>query len=87
MGVLFVNYEILELEQQLIQFGERIKQIRVERGLSMDVVAKDTGVTKSYLSRLERGLRDNPSFLVVFILADYFDIPLESILTVNKVTA
>lgn len=36
--------------------GKRIAALRLERGLTLEVLAKGTGLTPSYLSRLERGL-------------------------------
>lgn len=37
--------------------GVRLRFIRKELKLTMDVVSKDTGITQSYLSNFERGLR------------------------------
>ena len=37
--------------------GERLKDLRVFRGLSIDALAKASGVTKSAISHIERGLR------------------------------
>ncbi len=37
--------------------GQRARMIRRRRGLSLDVVAGFAGISKSYLSALERGLR------------------------------
>lgn len=72
-------YDMEVLEAKLVGFGEKIKSIRNDKGVSLDVISAETGITKSYLSRLERGQRLNPSFLVVYILCDYYDIPIKEI--------
>jgi XRE family transcriptional regulator, master regulator for biofilm formation len=59
--------------------GERVKQLRVEKRMSMSELAEQAGVAKSYLSSLERNLQTNPSiqFLekiasVLGVSIDYF---------------
>ncbi|MHC0037565.1 helix-turn-helix domain-containing protein [Pseudoneobacillus sp. C159] len=41
--------------------GERIKQLRVEKKMSLSELAEKAGVAKSYLSAIERNLQSNPS--------------------------
>ncbi|MFD2445084.1 helix-turn-helix domain-containing protein [Bacillus sp. CGMCC 1.16607] len=41
--------------------GERVKQLRLEKRMSLSEVAEQAGVAKSYLSSLERNLQTNPS--------------------------
>ncbi len=48
----------------LVQLGMRIRYLRKERHLSQMDLALDSGVTKNYLSDLERGER-NPSVMVL----------------------
>ncbi len=38
------------------QLGERLRALRQERGLSIAQVAQSTGLTKGFLSQLERNL-------------------------------
>jgi XRE family transcriptional regulator, master regulator for biofilm formation len=59
--------------------GERVKQLRKEKKMSMSELAEQAGVAKSYLSALERNLQSNPSiqFLeklaaVLGVSIDYF---------------
>lgn len=59
--------------------GERVKQLRIEKKMSMSELAEQAGVAKSYLSSLERNLQTNPSiqFLeklaaVLGVSIDYF---------------
>ncbi|MET3698692.1 XRE family transcriptional regulator of biofilm formation [Bacillus oleivorans] len=41
--------------------GERIKELRQIKGYSLTTLAKLAGVSKSYLSSIERDLQTNPS--------------------------
>ncbi len=41
--------------------GEKIKQIRQDKKMSMSELAEKAGVAKSYLSSIERNLQTNPS--------------------------
>ncbi|MFG6119255.1 MULTISPECIES: helix-turn-helix domain-containing protein [Thalassobacillus] len=41
--------------------GDRIKEIRTQRALSLTELAERAGVAKSYLSSIERNLQTNPS--------------------------
>jgi XRE family transcriptional regulator, master regulator for biofilm formation len=41
--------------------GDRIKKLRVRKGYSITELAKLAGVSKSYLSYIERNLQNNPS--------------------------
>lgn len=59
--------------------GERVKQLRLEKKMSLSELAEKAGVAKSYLSSIERNLQNNPSiqFLekiakVLNVSVDYF---------------
>ncbi len=59
--------------------GNAIKNLRVERGLTQDQLAKKCGVTQSAVALWE-GARTCPSVKKARILADIFNVPLEYIL-------
>ena len=44
-----------------ILIGEKIKQLRNEKNLSISELADRAGVAKSYLSSIERHIQSNPS--------------------------
>ena len=44
-----------------ILIGEKIKQLRNEKDLSISELADRAGVAKSYLSSIERNIQSNPS--------------------------
>ena len=52
-----------------IQFGERVKELRIATGMSQDAFADRCGFARSYMSRVERG-GANPSLDAVQALAD-----------------
>jgi XRE family transcriptional regulator, master regulator for biofilm formation len=45
--------------------GDKIKTIRKSRGMSLSQLAYKTGISKSYISSLERNLQSNPSIEVL----------------------
>lgn len=49
-------------------FGNVIKQLRTDKGLSQEKLAFESDLDRSYISQLECGLR-KPSLLTVFQLA------------------
>lgn len=56
-------------------FGERLKRIRKERGLTLQDLAERVGVTKSFLSQVENGAA-NPSFQTLRGLVEALDTPM-----------
>jgi len=51
-----------------IRFGERIRKLRKDRGLSQDGFADLCGFDRTYISGIERGRR-NPSLFAIEALA------------------
>ncbi|WP_081992516.1 helix-turn-helix domain-containing protein [Collimonas arenae] len=51
-----------------IRFGERIRELRKERALSQEGFAHMCGFDRTYISGIERGLR-NPSLSAIETLA------------------
>ncbi|WP_163099386.1 helix-turn-helix domain-containing protein [Peribacillus alkalitolerans] len=60
--------------------GNLIKQIREQKGYSITELADKAGVSKSYLSYIERGIQQNPSLQVLSRLAKTLDTNVESLL-------
>lgn len=52
------------MNNEVIKFGKKLKEIRLKKDLSQGDVAKILGVHRTYISGLERGVR-NPSLLTV----------------------
>ncbi|PLT31120.1 helix-turn-helix domain-containing protein [Peribacillus deserti] len=60
--------------------GDRVKNIRKEKKMSMSELAEKAGVAKSYLSALERNLQSNPSIQFIEKIAVVLEVPLDSLL-------
>ena len=56
------------MDNKVIKFGEKLKEIRLKKDLSQGDVARILDVHRSYISGLERGRR-NPSLLTVHKVA------------------
>ena len=56
----------------------RIEEIRRERGIRQDEIAKAMGVSRQTISSLENG-RYNPSIMLAYRLAKYFDMMIEDV--------
>ena len=55
-------------------FGERVRQLRRERGLMLKDMASHLGVSSAYLSALERGERGKPTWTLIQGVLQYFRI-------------
>ena len=56
----------------------KIEQIRKERGILQDELAKYMGVSRQTISSLENG-RYNPSITLAYKIAKYFDMTIEEV--------
>lgn len=54
-------------------FGERLKELRTEKGLSQDQLAKKVGLTHTAIGLWELGKRI-PNFNAVITLAKFFNV-------------
>ena len=57
-------------------FGERLRLLREEKGLSQALLAEEIGVASNTVSIWERGVREPLSNELVNALAAYFDVPI-----------
>lgn len=55
-------------------FGERVRELRKERGLSQKQMAKKLAISPAYLSALEHGHRGRPSWALIQQIISYFNI-------------
>ncbi len=52
-----------------MELGEKIKQLRLEKGCSSGQLAKESGVSRAYLWQLETGGKESPSLQILQKLA------------------
>jgi transcriptional regulator with XRE-family HTH domain len=61
-----------EKDSTLVQFGNRIRELREAKGLSQEELADLGGIHRTYLGGIERGER-NPTLLSLLKLAKALD--------------
>lgn len=59
-------------EERGLDYGGVIRRLREDRGLTMEALAESAGISTSYLSEVERGLK-RPSTDVIAKVADALD--------------
>ncbi|WP_201544526.1 helix-turn-helix domain-containing protein [Psychrobacter sp. H7-1] len=69
-------------EPILIKFGQRIRALRKERGLSQEQLAERAGFHRNYVGMIERGER-NPSLLNIEVFAKTFGMSLSELFNVE----
>lgn len=62
----------------IIAFGQRIKELRLERNWSQEFLAEKAGMHRNYIGMIERGER-NPSLSNIERLAQAFGISLSAL--------
>ncbi|RYF36756.1 MAG: XRE family transcriptional regulator [Cytophagaceae bacterium] len=61
-----------------VRFGERLRELRKERELSQEAFANICGFDRTYISGMERGVR-NPSLAAVDTLAKALNVSVEDL--------
>ncbi|MFE8702115.1 helix-turn-helix domain-containing protein [Cytobacillus sp. FJAT-54145] len=64
--------------------GERIKELRLKKGYSITELARIAGVSKSYLSYIERDVQKNPSLQFLSKIASTLETSIEYLLGEEK---
>jgi transcriptional regulator with XRE-family HTH domain len=60
-------------------FGQALRELRAERGVSQETVALDAGLNRGYYSGVERGVR-NVSLTNIVKIADALGVPASDVL-------
>lgn len=55
-------------------FGDRMRKLRAERGITLKQMADGIGVSSAYLSALEHGKRGRPGWHLIQRILTYFNI-------------
>ncbi|MEC5318741.1 helix-turn-helix transcriptional regulator [Brenneria populi subsp. brevivirga] len=61
-----------------VRFGQRVKTLRLQAGLSQEAFADKCGLDRTYISGIERGVR-NPTLEVIGVIADGLGIDLKTL--------
>lgn len=67
-----------------INTGEVLKQLRKERGLTMQDVANAIGSSASYIHLLEKGKRKNPGLSSAIKLADFYGVEVSTFIDFDQ---
>ncbi|MBR1862796.1 MAG: helix-turn-helix domain-containing protein [Ruminococcus sp.] len=65
-------------QQYLIQLGERLRGVRLLKGITQKQAAKDTGMSQSFLSSVERGKKSACTAQVIALIR-YYKVPYDMI--------
>lgn len=71
------------MEDVLVRFGERLREVRQAAGVSQEKLAELAGLHRTYVSSVERGLR-NISLLNIDKLARALKMPLAELMPAEK---
>ncbi|WP_121610097.1 helix-turn-helix domain-containing protein [Mesobacillus foraminis] len=66
--------------------GKNIYEIRKSRGLSLSELSERSGISKSYLSNIERNIHQNPSIQILEKVAFVLKVDLNALLISNNET-
>ena len=66
-------------EKQLENFGLRLKELRLKKNLTQEILAASANLDRTYISGCERGIR-NISLLNILKLAEALDVEPASLL-------
>lgn len=58
------------------RFPQRLKELRIDAGLSQQQLAKNTGISQTALANWELNQR-TPNLDLVIVLADYFNVSID----------
>ena len=64
---------------KLVQLGQRIREIRVQKGMTQSEIAERCGMASNYIAMLERGER-NPTYLTLLKIAEGCDVSISELI-------
>ena len=64
-------------------FSNNLYDIRIERDITQTKMAKDLGISRRAISKIEKG-EQNPSLDMAYRLAAYFKLSVEDVFPVNE---
>ena len=63
------------------QVGQKVRALREQKGMSQEELAFETGLHRTYISGIERGVR-NPTVLILERIAQKLDVQPAELLTI-----
>ncbi|MCO5231618.1 MAG: helix-turn-helix transcriptional regulator [Chitinophagales bacterium] len=71
-------------EHLIVEFGQRIKQLRTERNISQEKLSFSTGFHRTYIGMIERGER-NISLTNMAVFAKVFEMSISELLNFSSI--
>ena len=68
------------MSKKLEKFGERIKELRKERGITSNEMATKLGISRNTLTNWERGNKEPHAVEILEEMAKIFEVPLKYLL-------
>lgn len=69
----------LSKEELIVKVGERVREIRLSKGLTLERVAFDAGIDYTQLSRIELG-KINTSIYQIYVVSESLEVSIVDIL-------
>lgn len=69
-----------------VQFGDRVRELRLKKGVSQEALADLAGLHRTYLGGIERGER-NPSLVNIGRIAEALDVPVAQLFAFKEARA
>ena len=69
----------MEYNNRMERFSERLKELRIEKGLSIQMLSKDIGIGVASICRWENGKADVKGMQLI-VLAKYFGVTTDYLL-------
>jgi transcriptional regulator with XRE-family HTH domain len=69
--------KMLFMEVVMSLIGKELKRLRELRGLTLEEASTDIGITRQYLSMLEKGQRKSASFEIMSKISQCYRVPLD----------
>lgn len=66
--------------------GKKLKSLRLKNGYSLNALAKKAGISKSYLSYIERDVQMNPSLQILSKLSGALEVRLDELIEIEDHT-
>lgn len=63
----------------------KIRQTRVDRGISQKELARKSGVSVRNIQYLEKGMNDNPNWITINLLAQALGVPVSELMEEENV--
>jgi transcriptional regulator with XRE-family HTH domain len=74
---------MLSEDKYLKRFGSQVREARLEKGMSQELLAAESKVHRNYIGRLERG-EACPSIFVVYKVAEVLNVTVDKLVCVQN---